>query len=292
MGEHDMTISDQRNEDAIRSAVHGMWDGVAGHWAERADEVEERGVVVTAAMLDRVELHPGDDVLELACGPGGAGLAAAARVGPTGTVLLSDVAPQMVAVAGARAEQQGIHNVATAVLDLEQIDQPDDRFEVVLCREGLMFAVDPARAAAEIRRVLRPGGRLAAALWASSEQNPWLGLVFDAVSAETGFPVPPPGIPGPFSLTDPEAVRRILTTAGFRDVEVDEVASPVRAPTFEAWWARTSALAGPLATILAGLPDEVTEAVTTRLQRAVEPYVTPAGLELPGVTLLAFGRCP
>ncbi len=287
-----MTISDHRNDDAIRGAVHGMWDGVAGQWAERADEVEERGVVMTAAMLERAELHPGDEVLELACGPGGAGLAAAARVGPAGTVLLSDVAPQMVAVAAARAEQQGVHNVATAVLDLEQIDQPDDRFDVVLCREGLMFAVDPARAAAEIRRVLRPGGRLVAAVWASSEQNPWLGLVFDAVSAETGFPVPPPGIPGPFSLTDPEAVRRILTTAGFGDVVVDEIASPVRAPTFEAWWERTSALAGPLATILAGLPDEVTEAVMTRLRRSVEPYVTTAGVELPGVTVLAFGRCP
>jgi enediyne biosynthesis protein CalE5 len=285
-----MTSTEQTGDDAIRSAVHGMWAGVADRWEAHADEVDERGTALTERMLDLVALEPGDEVLELACGPGGAGLAAAARVGPTGNVLLSDVAAEMVAVAAARAEQQGIANVATATLDLEQIDQPDGRFDVVLCREGLMFAVDPARAVGEIHRVLRPGGRLAAAVWASPAQNPWLGLVLDAVSEATGFPVPPPGIPGPFSLADATALEQVVTAAGFTEVAIEEVASPLRAPTFEAWWERTLALAGPLATIVAGLPGEVTETVTTQLRASVEPYTTASGLELPGVSLVVSGR--
>ncbi len=73
-----------------------------------------------------------------------------------------------------------------------------------------MFVPDPARAAGEIRRVLRPGGRVAVAVWGPRERNPWLGLVFDAVSAQTGPPVPPPGIPGPFSLDDAADARRLL----------------------------------------------------------------------------------
>ena len=94
---------------------------------------------------------------------------------PGGEVVLSDVVPEMTAIAAARAEALGLDNVSTCVLDLEQIDQPDDSYDVVLCREGLMFAADPARAAGEIRRVLRPGGRVALAVWGPRERNPWLG---------------------------------------------------------------------------------------------------------------------
>ena len=94
----------------------------------------------------------------------------------------------------------------TRELDLEQIDEPDGSYDVVLCREGLMLVPDPARAAREIARVLRPGGRVALAVWGPREQNPWLGVVFDAVSAQLGTPMPPPGIPGPFSLDDADGL--------------------------------------------------------------------------------------
>src|SRR6185295_2765066 len=90
--------------------------------------------------------------------------------------------------------------VSTRVLDLEQIDMPDASFDIVVCREGLMFALDSVRAASEIARVLRPGGRAAIAVWGPRDRNPWLGVLADAVQQHTGVPVPPPGTPGPFSL--------------------------------------------------------------------------------------------
>jgi SAM-dependent methyltransferase len=86
--------------------------------------------------------------------------------------------------------------VTTRELDLEQIDEPNASYDVVLCREGLMFVPEPARAALEIKRVLRPGGRFALAVWGPREHNPWLGVVFEVVSAQTGAPVPPHGVPG------------------------------------------------------------------------------------------------
>ena len=153
-----------------------------------------------------------------------------------------------------------------------------------------MFATDPARAASEMRRVLRPGGRLAVAVWGPRERNPWLGLVFDAVGAQIGRPVPPPGIPGPFSLGDAGLLARLLADAELSDVTVSELEAPLRAGSFEEWWTRTSALAGPLANILASLPQGATEALRARLHEAVAPYATPAGVEFPGVTLLATAR--
>jgi SAM-dependent methyltransferase len=115
------------------------------------------------------------------------------------------------------------------VRDLEAIDEPDGAYDVVLCREGLMFVPDPARAAAEIARVLRPGGRAAIAVWAARERNPWLGLVLDAVTEQTGTPVPPPGVPGPFSLADPDGLVRLLSDAGLADITLDEIPVPLRA---------------------------------------------------------------
>ena len=97
----------------------------------------------------------------------------------------------------ARRRPRPAQRAVARVLDLERIDEPDASYDVVLCREGLMFALEPGRAVAEIRRVLRPGGRVAVAVWAARERNPWLGLVMDAVSAQIGAPVPPPGDPGP-----------------------------------------------------------------------------------------------
>jgi enediyne biosynthesis protein CalE5 len=276
--------------DQRRARVHGMWASVAGSWAEHAEYVDARGALVTEAMLELGRLQPGDRVLELACGPGGVGLTAAKRVAPGGEVVLSDVAVEMTAIAAERADALGLANVSTRVLDLERIEEPDGSYDVVLCREGLMFALDPARAAREIRRVLRPGGRVAIAVWGPREQNPWLGLVFDAASAQTGAPLPPPGIPGPFALDDHDKLARLLSDAGLADVSVSVLAVPLRAGAFEEWWTRTSALAGPLAKVLASLPDRAVEALEARLREAIHPYETPNGLEFPGVTLLATGR--
>src|SRR5215210_3550 len=182
--------------------LHSMWAAVAPAWAEHAAYADARGAAVAETMLELSAPAVGESVLELACGPAGLGLAAAARVAPGGRVVLSDVAAEMTAIAAARAGAAGATNVSTCVLDVERIEQPDAAYDVVLCREGLMFAPDPGRATREIARVLRPGGRFALAAWGPRERNPWLGLLLDAVSAQLGAPLPPPGIPGPFSLED------------------------------------------------------------------------------------------
>jgi SAM-dependent methyltransferase len=276
--------------DELRDRLHVGWAAVAAAWGEHAEFVDAEAASVTERMLELASPQPGERVLELACGAGGVGLAAAQMVAPGGEVVLSDLVAEMTSIAAARAAALGLTNVSTCVLDLERIGQPDGSYDVVLCREGLMLALDPAWAVREIRRVLRPGGRVAVAVWGPRERNPRLALVFDAVSAQLGTPVPPPGMPGPFSLDDADRLAGLLSDAGLTDVAVSELPTPHRAGSFEEWWSRTSSLAGPLAKILASLPEDAERTLRGRLQEEVSAYETPNGLEFPGVTLLAAGR--
>jgi SAM-dependent methyltransferase len=277
--------------DDLRANLHRMWASVAPGWAEHADFVDDRGAAETEALLERAAPQPGDRVLELACGPGATGMAAATLVAPGGEVVMSDVVAEMTAIAAARADAAGLTNVSTRELDIEQIEEPDGAYDVVLCRHGLMFALDPARGAREIRRVLKPGGRVALGVWGPREDNPWLGLVLDSVSAQIGAPVPPPGIPGPFALQDAGRLAALLTEAGLLEVSVTELSLPTATDSFDEWWTRTTALAGPLSAMLKAMPPEAGEAIRERAREAVAPYATvDGGLEFPGVGLVASGR--
>ena len=136
--------------------------------------------------------------------------------------------------------------------------------------------------------MLRPGGRIAAAVWGPRERNPWLGALMDAVGAQLGETIPPPGVPGPFSLSADGLLAGLLAGAGFDDVRVEELAVPLRAPSAEAWWTRGIAMGGPVARRLASLPPERIAAARADALAAVGRYADPdGGLAVPGVTLVA-----
>jgi SAM-dependent methyltransferase len=266
-----------------------MWSAAAPSWGEYADYVDERGAVVGEAMLAVAGIQPGDDVLELGCGPGGVGFAAAEIVGAEGHVVLSDVAPEMTAIAAERAERRELRNVVTRELDMEHLDVPDAAFDKVLCREALMLVADPTAAAREAHRVLRPPGRAVFAVWGPPAANPWLGALLDAVGAQLGAPVPPPGMPGPFALSAEGALGDVLSAAGFHDVDVREVAVPMCVASFDAWWRMVPSLAGPVAGLLASLPDDMTSTIRNSAETTLSPFATEAGFEIPGLSLIGVG---
>lgn len=178
---------------------------------------------VSVWMVEHVALQPGQRVLELACGPGDTGFLAAELVKPGGMLIASDASRAMLGVASGRARDLGVTNVEFRQLELEWIDLPTASVDAILCRWGLMFAVDPAAALTEARRALRPLGRIALAMWDEPERNPWATIPTRAL-VELGHVVPPdPDQPGMFALADPNRVRRLLEGAGFVDVVVHSI---------------------------------------------------------------------
>lgn len=265
------------------------WSAVAQAWASNVDEVDEHSVNATNALFDRLGVQAGDRVLELAAGPGSLGAKWSELVGPTGTVLLSDIAPAMVDVA--RQRNTALDNVEVTVLDASAIDRPENSFDVVACRMGLMFTPDPSVAFAEIRRVLGPNGRVGALAWGGIEHNPWMTCVGMAAMMNGVVSGGPPVGPGSiFSLGDPGELEALAKGAGFVDVWVEEFTVTFRADDIDAHLARVSSLAGPMAAAFqAASPDQLAAVRGTAADLAA-PYVTGDGLEIPGRALLVSGR--
>jgi ubiquinone/menaquinone biosynthesis C-methylase UbiE len=268
-----------------RRAMFEVAEALAPGWERWRPRIEQTTAPVREWMIEQLAPRLADTVLELAAGAGDTGFEAAAIVGERGRLISTDFSPAMVDVAQRRGTELGIGNVQHRVMDAERIELDADSVDRVLCRFGYMLMPDPAAALAETRRVLRPGGRLALAVWGAPERNPWAAIGFGLLIERGHLPPPEPGAPGPFALASEEHARTVIEDAGFTDLRTEEI--PVR------WAFRdiddyrdfATATGGPAALVLGGLPEDELEALTVQLRDAFAPFATDGGYELPGVAL-------
>ena len=271
-----------------REKSRANWNEMAPGW-ERHRELMWRTTKHVAEWLVRqVGPQPGDVILDLAGGPGDNGFLAAELVGDSGRVIETDFAPEMVAAARRRADAIGLSNVETKVLDAERMDLADDSVDGIICRWGFMLMFDPQSAANECRRVLKDGRRLALSVWAGPEKNPWVtttGMTLMQLGHEpAGDPFGPGGM---FSLARHDALRSLLTAAGFTDVAVEEMPVVWKFESLDQAWEFQTGVAGALAAIVRDLPPDEVQEFRAALEQNEEPFMTDEGLVLPGVTVNA-----
>ncbi len=273
---------------AYRDASLAHWEEAAAGWIRRQQGVRELGMPVSRWMLDAVSPRPGDRVLELAAGLGETGMLAAQQVAPLGGVIISDQAEAMLEGARERAGELGLSNVEFQVLGAEWIDLPLASVDVVLCRWGYMLLADPAAGLGESRRVLRPGGRMALAVWDAVQHNPW-ALLPGLELVERGLSSPPaPNTPGPFALGDPERVRELLAAAGFGEIDVQAIDLVHAHPSFESFWDTTLDISRLFHDAVMSRPEAEIAEIHAGLATRTEPYRAADGsLALPGRTLVA-----
>ncbi len=231
-----------------------------------------------------LEPSPGDTVLELAAGPGDTGFIAAERLGPDGLLLSTDVAPEMVDAARRRAAELEVANVEFRVEDASAIGLRDGAVDGVICRFGIMLVPDPARALAEIARVLRIGGRAAIAVWASADENDWMTAAARSALELGLMERPDPNAPGPFRLADPDELRRLVADAGLRVEVLENVPLLWRAGSLDTWWEAVTDLSRMLTTLLERVTHEEGRAVRDGAEQRLAKYVADDGsLEVPGL---------
>lgn len=270
----------------FRRASHAVWEAMAPGWDDRHAYFEERARPVTERMLERLSPAGGQTILELAAGTGVVGFAAGALVGPGGRVIVSDFSEAMVQAARHHAAELGIENVECRVLDAERLDLPDEAVDGALCRWGYMLMADPAAALAETRRVLRSGGRLACAVFAGPEQNPWAALPSRVLQERGRMPPPAAGAPGILALADRDRLRRLFDDAHFSELQIDDVAFTWRFTGSDDYWTFLTEAAGAIAMVLARLDQDERERVREQIADRVSSFGGTGGTELPAVSLV------
>jgi len=273
-------------EEYRRSSL-ANWKAMAAGWERRRADIEKITAPVTEWLVGALAPQPGETILELAAGPGDTGFKAAAVVGGAGRLISTDFSPEMLEVGRRRAAELGLTNVEHRVIDAEGIDLEDDSVDGVLCRFGYMLMADPAAALSETRRVLRPGGRLALAVWREAPRNPWVAIA-GRVLVEGGYVAPPdPGAPSMFSMATDEGMRELLEGAGFDVERLEEVPVRFAYSDVDDYIASARDTGGMFATVWRDASEDERNAIRAQLVDAFAPFAVAGGYEFPGVAFAA-----
>jgi ubiquinone/menaquinone biosynthesis C-methylase UbiE len=270
-----------------RREVYEIAEAIAPGLERWRARIEEITAPVREWMISELAPRPGDRVLELAAGAGDTGFEAAAIVGEHGRLVSTDFSPAMVQIARRRGAELGLANVQYRVMDAERVELDADSVDGVLCRFGYMLMADPAAAFAETRRVLRPGGRLALAVWGAPERNPWVTIGLGLLVERGHMPPPEPGAPSPFAIASEDRVRALLEGAGFTAVRTDEVSVRFAFRDLDDYMTYATDMGGPAALVLPGLPEDERAVLKTQLGAAFAPFSAAVGYEIPGIALCA-----
>lgn len=274
--------------DETRARSRAGWERAAPGWGRRRAMLQDAAAPVSAWLVDAIAPQPGHVVLEVAAGAGDTGFLAAELIRPGGHLICTDGAEAMLDVARARAQELGIQNVEFTPMEAEWLDMGAASVDAIVCRWGYMLLVDPEAGLRDARRVLRPGGRIALAVWDLAERNP-LMTAGRAGLAAAGIPVAEePGAPGPFALADPAAVRELLEATGFTDVETDAVDIVTHAASLDDAFDSQRDLSPTLGAVLPTLDPADHTRVRDGFDAHLAPYVAADGtLAVPGRTLVA-----
>jgi SAM-dependent methyltransferase len=214
--------------DKFKESTRQQWQSAAKAWNDWGVFLRQWLGPATQHMLDNARVAEGSRVLDVAAGAGDQTLLIAERVGAKGHVLATDISSNILEFARENAQRAGLKNVETRVLDGEDLKLPDDSFDAVVSRLGVMVFPHQEKAVAGFHRVLKKEGRLGLIVFSTPENNLFFSGPLSIVRRRAGLPAPLPGQPGIFSLGSPGVMDNLLTKSGFRDVQTKRQLAPLR----------------------------------------------------------------
>ena len=266
------------------------WDGEEGDdWTDNAERYDATDRYLWQQFVSKVPVGESERVLDVGCGTGKS-TREVARAARAGRVLAVDLSSRMLEYARRRSHDEGVTNVEYVQGDAQVHPFPAAAFDLGISIFGAMFFNDPVAAFSNIRRALRPKGRLALLAWQHFEHNDWLRMLFDALAAGRRLAWPEPGVPGPFGLADDAQVYRILDEAGFVDVDITALDAPVwLGPTVEHAWDFVSSM-GIVRGLTQDLDEDAKGHALDRVRELIAAHDTPEGVRLGAAEWLITAR--
>jgi ubiquinone/menaquinone biosynthesis C-methylase UbiE len=276
-----------RNADQI-----AFWNGPAGeHWTQRQPAQDILLAPISQALIDRAAAKAGERILDIGCGCGATSIALAERVAPSGFVLGVDISVPMLSRARQLAPKKLPLDFALADATVYPFDPAS--FDLLVSRFGVMFFAEPAVSFANLRKALRPSGRVAFACWREPRENPWMMAPLQAVYQHVPkLPQQGPEDPGPFAFASAERVNRILSEAGFSAIAMEPCNLSLDIAIGRGLDAavETALQIGPASRALDGHPQEVRAAATRSIRETLTPFLRGDSVPLPASIWIVTAR--
>jgi SAM-dependent methyltransferase len=258
------------------------WSPTLNHWLGNATE----------QMLDLAQITTGQRVLDIAAGAGEQSVTVARKVGASGRVLATDISSNILEYAQKMAQEAGLNNIETKVMDGENLNLEDETFDAVISRVGLIYFPDQQKALREMRRVLKPGGKVAAIVYSTPDKNKFFSVPVSIIRNRAKLPPPLPGQPGPFSLGAPGVLDNAFAQAGFINVKSILVNAPLHLPSAKECVRFEKESFGALHQLMSSLSDAEKESVWAEIERELQTFEMNNSFVGPCEMVIAVGEKP
>jgi len=276
-----------------REVIRQEWRAAAPFWRKWSSQLAFQSREATELVLQGAALSPGLHVLDLASGSGEPALSVSAAVGQQGHVIATDLLLEMLEIAKENAVARRLTNIEFRAADAEQLPFPNRYFDRVTCRFGIMFIPDIQKALGEMRRVLKPGGRVSFVTWGPLEENPLFGLMIRPFLKYVEVPPPPPDSPHVFRFADENKLMQTLSAAGFQEARAKKHRIKWPWPgTPEQAWQGGSELAAPFKRIITATPAEKREEVIREVIAGIGQYFDGQTVNFPATIVASSGVAP
>ena len=265
------------------------WNKFSGGWKKWDELVMDFLKPMGDEIIRLIDPQKNDTILDIASGTGEPGLTIASKL-PGGKVMLTDLAEDMLKIAKENATNRGIDNIETRVCDVCELPFADNSFDAISCRFGFMFFPDMLMAAKEMVRVLKPGGKIATAVWNIPEKNFWVTAIMGTINKNMELPAPPPGAPGMFRCAKDGFIADLFLQAGLKNISQTEVAGKLNCKTAEAYWGMQTEVGAPIVAALSKADDEIKEKIKREVFEKLNLAYPDGNVVIDSSALLIFGE--
>lgn len=273
----------------ISADQKASWNKFSPGWKKWGLELHNHMQPAADGIIRLLEPRDAQIILDIAAGTGEPGFSIAALL-TGGKVIITDLADDMLDIARENASKQGIKNVEFRACDVSELPFADNTFDGVSCRMGFMFFPNMVLAAKEILRVLKPGGRIAAAVWSTADKNFWVTAISEAINRNMQVPAPSPGAPGIFRCGERDFMTNIFNQAGFKNVSESEIACKLNCGTAEIYWQMMTEIAAPVVAALSKADDVTINKIKREVYELINKKYPDGNVLLDGNSLLIYGE--